>query len=514
MNPFYKILLKTLIPLGMLLIAQEHTSAQACPAAAGDDQSVYGTNGVWIGYIYTGTNFNNYQGHVTEGATGAPNFYENFGGSSTTFNTSGCSITTDGFSARYRLSQSFTGSFTITVGGDDGYRLSIDGGNTWIINNWGDHGYTTTSADVTLSGMTNFVLEYYENAGDNIVSFSLATNCIGTGDPTIYGTGNVWRGYIYKGMNFDSYKGFITEGSAGSPNFDENFGNPSGSNTNTFTTSSCTVTTYQFSARYRLTQTLPAATYSFTVGGDDGYRFSLDGGNTWVINNWGDHGYTTTNYSAALSGSYNMVLEYYQNGGGDEVSFQQVTAYSLPVTLTSWSVTALDKNQALLNWTTTDAVNFDHFVVQRSTDGSSFDDIQTIAAVNDGTSIQSYNFTGQDNWNGRLYYRLALVDRDGTTRYSTIQSLSLQQAQSVRIYPTQVDAGSFFVETTSAVSEARLEIFDMSGRRLQENAWSLLNGRQSVTLGKSASLPAGAYIARLSDGRNVLAKQILIIKSH
>jgi hypothetical protein len=510
MNPFYQTLSKNIfLPLLILLASSGQLSAQACATAQGD-QSTYGTNNVWIGYVYTGMNFNNYQGYVNEGSAASPNFDEGFGGGGVTYNTNGCSITTDNFSVRYKLTQSFTGNYTITVGGDDGYRLSLDGGATWPINNWNDHVYTTSSYTITLSGPTNLVLEYYQDGGANRVTFQITQNCTGTGNQTIYGTGNIWNGYIYQGMNFDVYKGMLDEGNAAGPDFDESFGNPSGNNNNTFNTSGCTVSNFQFSARYRLTQNLAAGTYVFTVGGDDGYRFSLDGGTTWVINNWADHVYATSTYNTALSGSTNMVLEYYQDGGNDRVSFLQ-TFSTLPVTLTSWSATALDNNQALLKWTTTNAVNFDHFVIQRSTDGSTFEDVHTVAANTDEATAQSYSYTDQDNWNGKLYYRLEMVDRDGKANYSNIISISLQEAQSIRIYPTQVENGNFFVETSASIQQARLELFDMGGRRLQEKLWSVLEGRQQVAVNNNGSLPAGAYIVRLSDNRSTLAKQIIVI---
>ncbi|HLZ89668.1 MAG TPA: T9SS type A sorting domain-containing protein, partial [Puia sp.] len=499
---------KFILPLILLLAANGRISAQACATAQGN-QTTYGTNNVWIGYVYTGMNFNNYQGYVNEGSASSPNFDESFGGNQVNYPTNGCSVYTDGFSVRYKLTQALSGNYTITVGGDDGYRLSLDGGSTWAINNWNDHGYTTTSYTVTLSGSTNLVLEYYENGGANRVTFSIVQNCTGTGDPTVYGTGTTWIGYLYQGMNFGTYKGQVTEGSASGPNFDENFNNPGGSNTNTYNTNSCSVQTYQFSARYRLTQNLAAGSYVFTVGGDDGYRFSLDGGNTWAINNWNDHSYTTSTYSAALSGTTNMVLEYYQNGGYDRISFVQ-TSTTLPVTLTSWSGSARDNNQALLKWTATNAVDFDHFVVQRSTDGSSFEDIHTIPA-ND-TTEQSYSYTDQDTYDGKLYYRLEMVDRDGKTNYSTIISISLKEAQGIRIYPTRVESGSFFIESSASIRQARLELFDINGRRLQENEWAALEGRQQVTVNNNASLPAGAYIVRLSANQTTLAKQIIIIK--
>ena len=498
------------LSLALLFFAIGGAMAQACSTAQGN-QTTYGTNNVWIGYVYTGTNFNNYMGYVTEGSASSPNFNEGFGGGST-YNTNGCSISTTNFSARYKLTQTFVGNFTITVGGDDGYRLSLDGGSTFPINNWSPHGYTTTTYTVNLSGSTNLVLEYYQANGANQVSFNITQNCTGTSDTTVYGTNGIWNGYVFEGMSLQGlYKGMINDGSAGNPTFDENFGNPGGSNNNTFNTNSCTVQTYQYSVRYRLNQTLANhSAWILTVGGDDGYRLSLDGGNTFPINNWNDHGYTVSTYTAALGGSYNMVLDFYQNGGLDRVTYSQ--SYStLPISLTGWSVTAEDNNRALLKWSTTNAIDFDHFVVQRSTDGAFFQDIQTLAAApGDSLAQHDYSYTDQDNWNGELYYRLAMIDHDGQTSYSNIMSISLQSAQSIRIYPTMVESGNLYIESSNAVDQALLELFDMNGHRLQATSWSSLQGKQIVNIG--SSLPAGAYIVRLSNTQTTLAKQIIIIK--
>jgi hypothetical protein len=493
----------------IFLLSSQQSHAQACSTAQGD-QNAYGSNNVWIGYVYTGQNFNTYMGYVNEGATGSPNFDESFGGATVTYNTNGCSITTDNFSVRYKLSQPLTGNYTITVSGDDGYRLSLDGGTTWAIDNFTDHGYQSTPITVNLSGTTNFVLEYYENGGDNRVTFNMVQNCSGTGDPSVYGTNNVWRGYMYQGMNFDVYKGFVTEGNSLDPNFDENFGNPGGGAIQ-YNTNSCYITTQQFSAHYRLNTTLTPATYVITVGGDDGYRLSLDGGSNWVINQFFDQAYAITTYTANLSGNYNMLLDYNQDGGADRLSFS-MSSSTLPVTLSSWSATAQSANQALLKWTATDAVNFDHFIIQRSTDGQTFEDVHTVnsTAASSGTST-AYSYTDLYNFDGTVYYRLEMVDVDNKASYSSVLALPLRSQKPVRIYPTVVENGNLFVESASTISQAKLELFDMNGRKLQEKDWSSLQGRQQVSV-NGGTLPAGAYIARLSDSQSTLVKQIILVK--
>jgi hypothetical protein len=137
-----------------------------------------------------------------------------------------------------------------------------------------------------------------------------AQPCTPLGDQVTYGTDNIWIGYVYDNMNFTTYAGYVNEGLTANPNFDQSFG---GSDVN-YTTNGCPVFTSTFSVRYKLAKTFASGNYEFVVGGDDGYRLSLDGGATWVINNFSDHAYTTTIYTIALNGTYNMVLEYYENG--------------------------------------------------------------------------------------------------------------------------------------------------------------------------------------------------------
>jgi hypothetical protein len=147
-------------------------------AIAGDETS-YGS-GSWIGYVYNSSSagsFTTYKGSVTE----SENFDRDCSTGSATGATSNlCSPNSDLFAIRYKMNKSYAaGIYTITVGADDGVRLSVDGGSTWLIDDWRDHGYRTTSASVSLSGSTNLVIEYYENSGGARCSFSISS-----GQPT------------------------------------------------------------------------------------------------------------------------------------------------------------------------------------------------------------------------------------------------------------------------------------------------------------------------------------------
>jgi hypothetical protein len=506
MKQLYKLSLQVLLTLIISLATINYSFAGCTPHG---DQVSYGANNKWTGYLYQGVNFNKYIGYSKEGNGSSPNFDERFGGSQVNYNTNGCDVYTDTFSVRYKLTKTFSnGYYEITVGGDDGCRLSVDGGNTWIINNWSDQSYTTSTYTVQLNGSVNLVLEYYERFGDNRVSFSIAPGCAPSGDPAVAGNGNIWQAYLYQGNNFQTYRGFKTEGSSSSPNFDENFG---GANT-LYGTSSCGVQTENFSARFRLSRNFAAATYLFVVGGDDGYRLSLDGGNTWVINNWNAHSYTTSTYAAFLSGTVNMVIEYFENGGDNRISFAMTSNGSLPVKLAGISAKAASEDKVQVNWKVTEEVNFSHYVIQRATGGQAFTDIAVVAGQETDIHKEiSYQYTDHLTYSGLVHYRLKMVDKDARAEYSSVVTVSLNIKEgSVKIYPTIIESGNLYVETADKMEKGVVEIIDMHGRKmLQQN--NISGGRNQVLLG-SARLAAGSYVVRVMNGNKLVVTKKVIVK--
>jgi hypothetical protein len=497
-----------LIITSFTLFTATTLSAQFCPSAQGDEVT-YGTNNVWIGYLYDNMGFTNYMGYVNEGSSANPNFDESFGGSTANYVTNGCTVYTETFSARYKLTKNFAASnYLFTVGADDGYRLSLDGGATWVINNWNDHGYTTSTYSVALNGNYDMVLEFYENGGGNRISFDVQTLCIGIEDQTIYGSGNVWKGYIYDGTNFNFYGGTVSEGSAVNPNFDENFG---GDNV-TYNTSACGVRTETFTARYRLQKTFANGNYTFIVGGDDGYRFSLDGGSTWVIDHWVAQSYNTSSYSATLNGTYNLVLEYFENGGQNRITMNVTTV--LPVKLISFNGKKAGRNIDL-NWSVTEEVNTAFYAVERSADGIDFSAIGKLSTNNQGIGLgteKNYSYTDLSPIEGSNYYRLRIVDNDEKYTYSPITRIAYHEKTSVTIFPTVNTGGNIYLRTAANLKSASVELYDLTGKKLQEiKLQTNITAGQTITLPlRSELLTKGTYLVICKSAGNLVTKQVII----
>ena len=209
----------------------------------------------------------------------------------------------------------------------------------------GTSGATINSWVSSISGQIKVVLSTYSSANNGTVGSSGITvtqTAIGnTQDDQTTGGNNVWRGHIYNwtggappgGTSPNSpsntdpfsnaqYAGYYDVGTEIFPIF--NFGG-TGSCFNVFSdgVQRANIYTEQFAVRYRMNSTSavrPAGCYLITVQGDDGVRLYVDG--VKVLDQWNQQ--STTTYSSILvylSGNSNLILDYYENAGTNEVSF-------------------------------------------------------------------------------------------------------------------------------------------------------------------------------------------------
>lgn len=505
-------LIKSLVVV--LFLGAATTAFSQCPSNPPGNPATYGNNS-WIGYIYSGLDTNNppqnafwpssYKGYLTRN--------EQFDFDPGTGAVSGatiCGSHSDSFSMRFRMQKDFVpGYYTITLGGDDGVRLSTDGGATWAMSDWNYHSYQQNTATLYLSGLTNMVIEAYDQGGFFRVNFSYTactnfstaptaisgtaeicagssttltatggtlasgsayqwgtgtvgnniiagqtaasitvaptanttywvrrvdaapcqlttagvsrqvtvsqvstaptsisggaaicqgnsttltasggtlaagsvyewgTGAVGSnvipgqhtasitvapaatttywarrvnanscghtaavtatvavnvppGDQVSYGS-NSWIGYVYTSIDSanpptnaftSTYRGYVTQPEM----FDMNLGSGA-----LFGTNICGTHPTNFAIRFKMNKVLAAGYYTFTVGGDDGYRLSLDGGATWIASNWQDHSYTTTTTAQMyLSGNTNFVIEFYERAGETRVTFNYTSCSTAP----------------------------------------------------------------------------------------------------------------------------------------------------------------------------------------
>ncbi len=139
-------------------------------------------------------------------------------------------------------------------------------------------------------------------------------------------------------------------------------------------------------------------------------------------------------------------------------------ASTLPVSLVNFS--AKKNNKSIdISWTTDIESNMSHYEIQRSADGRNFSTIQSMQSMN---SVSRANYTVNDSkpLNGISYYRLKMVDTDGSANYSRIASVQFATGNSITVYPTLWKKGSILNISNPNNEKLTAYFFTSTGQRV------------------------------------------------
>lgn len=191
---------------------------------------------------------------------------------------------------------------------------------------------------------------------------------------------------------------------------------------------------------------------------------------------------------------------FYINGGGTNPNlniFGSVVAVPLPLELLAFK----GKREHTVNhleWTTAHEENVSHFELERGTDGRSFVKVAKINATgNNGITNNQYSHNDATAA-ATSYYRLRMVDMDGSARYSNIVALHDDVIVNSRhLYPNPTES-TLFIEGIAGKSTYR--IVDVAGREIVSRNTVTLTEGSAVTI-DVAHLQQGIYFLQVSDDK-------------
>jgi photosystem II stability/assembly factor-like uncharacterized protein len=172
-------------------------------------------------------------------------------------------------------------------------------------------------------------------------------------------------------------------------------------------------------------------TSGFLLSPIAGSAASWDFGNTWTSIDEGTSLQHTAvgffNESIGWTGQFRSLSS---NAGG---AYKWIGTV-FPVTLSSFEVSK-SGNSALLQWSTATESNFSHFEIERSANGKDFVTISNVKGVGNASKGSQYSFQDFQYLKGMNYYRLKMVDKDGSHNYSKAENIDFGKLPSVKVYP-------------------------------------------------------------------------------
>ncbi|MGN6421251.1 MAG: T9SS type A sorting domain-containing protein [Pseudobacter sp.] len=184
------------------------------------------------------------------------------------------------------------------------------------------------------------------------------------------------------------------------------------------------------------------------------------------------------------------------------------TGSLLPLTLVSFTGKATAAGNTL-QWVTTSEINVASFIIERSVNGADFSTTGNIQAKN-ASGQQQYQFIDTDV-KTTTYYRLKMIDKDGTFKYSPVIIINnAATTGQLSIYPNPLVGAELNIKTSTTQKEdIMFTITDATGRQWQTgtlSASAINSGKARVIV---RALPAGLYYVQ---AQGVKSQAINILK--
>jgi hypothetical protein len=191
------------------------------------------------------------------------------------------------------------------------------------------------------------------------------------------------------------------------------------------------------------------------------------------------------------------------NGNPSNIAMVIVSINSnnpLPMVLGDFEAVKVE-DESHLYWNTYSTSNASDFEIERSGDGKNFEFKGKVLAPTNSTDSTGYNYWDKSPLAGKNYYRLKLVELDGTYNYSVTRLVNFADDNPVKIYqiPAQENITVDLGIARSNIS--KIIILDVTGREVIRKPVTT-----TATTIDLKSITSGTYYIRLIDNNNSITE--------
>ncbi len=167
--------------------------------------------------------------------------------------------------------------------------------------------------------------------------------------------------------------------------------------------------------------------------------------------------------------------------------------FVLPLRLLHFEAVKLDQ-AAQLNWTTSSESNMQSYQVEHSVNGVQFTNVGVLAARNNQAAY-TYSFKHNAPAKGINYYRLKMINRDGSFTYSSVVKLNFDGQIDMQVYPNPT---SDIVTISGLNSKGQIKLLSMEGKVLLLKNVSAQQMQISLK-----TFAGGTYMLQYQDGEEI-----------
>jgi hypothetical protein len=174
-----------------------------------------------------------------------------------------------------------------------------------------------------------------------------------------------------------------------------------------------------------------------------------------------------------------------------------IEATPLPLKLISFQG-ALNNSQSQLQWTVAENETGKYFEVEKSFDGRSYT-TAGVVMVTQKSGSETYSY--KEGIQNATFYRLKMVNEDGSVSYSKIILIKAQEEASATIAllqnPVRDNLSFSFTSLTDKVSD--VTVYSLSGAKVLTQRIATQKGRNSISIALNNYITSGTYILEVRN---------------
>jgi hypothetical protein len=178
---------------------------------------------------------------------------------------------------------------------------------------------------------------------------------------------------------------------------------------------------------------------------------------------------------------------------------------TVPVDLLRFDARLNSHKEVELKWATTSEINTSHFEVERSVNGIEYALLETVNAYGSIDLISNYAYTDR-NPEPVNYYRLKMVDKDGSYKYSEIRVVNMNDKGSAQAQFYPVPFNTELTVSQELIPIVQIKVISIWGQTLHTQS---VNHQNTVKLDMTG-FASGIYIVEVTDESGKITREQLV----
>ncbi|UEG51275.1 M36 family metallopeptidase [Ferruginibacter lapsinanis] len=232
------------------------------------------------------------------------------------------------------------------------------------------------------------------------------------------------------------------------------------------------------------------------------FRFTTDVGNSTTVEGWYVDDIKLINGCGVKNPTYIFNAVPAIINTGKTVAFIKSTAI-LPVLLKDFIINEVaDQQKVKVYWNVENETNIGQYIIEHSADQHIWEPLYTITQ----TGMSSYNYFDNDPADGANYYRIKIIEKDGSFTYSAIRMINFNKRLKdfITLSPNPAHNYADIIFNTDALNTT-INIFDGTGKLVMTKK---TNGNTRV---HTNTLSPGVYYVTATNEKGYMCNKKLII---